>query len=168
MGFETRMNKILLIDDEDAFRAPILEFFRMDGFETLEADNGKDGLELALREKPDVILCDILMPGLNGYEVLAKLRDYGEFARVPFIFLSALTNPAEARRGKTLGADEYMTKPVYLMDLVKAVNAQLKKARDRAKGKDHRPADIRNDIALMLLCPSKTIDEKRARSGKSL
>ena len=161
------MNKVLLIDDEDAFRAPILEFFRMDGFETLEADNGKDGLDLALREKPDVILCDILMPGLNGYEVLSRLRDYEEFTYVPFIFLSALTNPKEVRRGQILGADEYLTKPVYLMDLVKAVNAQIEKTRQRAKSGGRRPSDIRNDVALMLLCPSKTIDEKRTSAKRS-
>ena len=160
------MARILVVDDSPTETQQFVNALAKDGHQVLTAASGSDGISIAAEEKPDVILCDILMPGLNGYEVLSRLRDYEEFTYVPFIFLSALTNPKEVRRGKTLGADEYLTKPVYLMDLVKAVNAQIEKADKRAKGKGRSPADIRNDIALMLLCPSKTIDEKRTRAEK--
>jgi CheY-like chemotaxis protein len=119
------VGKILLIDDEADFRQVISRSLLKHGFEVLEAADGKEGLRRAAESVPDLILCDLMMPQMNGYEVLAALRGEEKLAGIPVIFLTAQSEPAEVRQGMNLGADDYLTKPAKILDVVGAIKARL-------------------------------------------
>ncbi len=121
------MKKILVIEDELTIRENIAEMLEMEGFQPLEAENGKIGLELAMIEKPDLILCDVMMPEINGYEVLMQLRENANTATIPFIFLTAKADKNDFRKGMQLGADDYLTKPCTSSELLQAINTRLNK-----------------------------------------
>ena len=117
--------KILVIEDEPQMLANLLTILRAEHFNALGAPDGYRGVELARTERPDVVLCDITMPGLDGFEVLARLRADTSTASVPFIFLTARGERTDVRVGMNLGADDYLTKPVKIADLLAAVAARL-------------------------------------------
>jgi DNA-binding NarL/FixJ family response regulator len=127
------MNKILVIEDEPEMRRNLLTVLRLEQFQPLGAENGRLGLELARREKPDLILCDVMMPELDGHGVLQALRADAETAAIPFIFLTAKGEKADLRNGMNLGADDYLTKPVARADLLQAIAARLRRAEDQAR-----------------------------------
>jgi DNA-binding LytR/AlgR family response regulator len=118
---------ILLIDDEEGFRDVIAKSLVKHGFEVLEAADGQEGLRKAVESRPDLILCDLIMPQMNGYEVLAALRREEKLAGIPVIFLTAQSEPAEVRLGMNLGADDYLIKPANILDLLGAIKARLKR-----------------------------------------
>jgi DNA-binding NarL/FixJ family response regulator len=101
---------------------------KLEKFEALGAENGRLGLELARREKPDLILCDVMMPELDGYGVIAALRAEAETVTIPFIFLTAKGEKPDIRAGMNLGADDYLTKPVGKADLLAAIRSRLERA----------------------------------------
>ena len=117
--------KILVIDDDDSFRQMIIKFLCKQGFEVVAAAAGKAGVGLAAETLPDLILCDLVMAGMDGYEVLATLRTDERLADIPVIFLTGQSEPREVRQGMSLGADDYLTKPVDLGDLLGAVKVRL-------------------------------------------
>jgi two-component system, sensor histidine kinase and response regulator len=119
--------KILIIDDDENFRQIVVRFLDKLGFQRLTAANGKEGVALASEHVPDLILCDLAMPAMNGYEVLAALRREPKLADIPVIFLTGQSEPKQVRQGMNLGADDYLTKPVDLLDLAGAVEARLKR-----------------------------------------
>ena len=119
------MPRILLIEDQAAMRRNLSIMLKMEGFDVLAAENGRAGLELARREKPDLILCDVMMPELDGYGVLEKLRADPATATLPFIFLTARGDKPDIRQGMNLGADDYLTKPAQRADLLAAIAARL-------------------------------------------
>lgn len=121
------MTKILVIEDEPAVRENLLELLTLEGFEVLGADDGETGIAQAKQEYPDLILCDIRMPGIDGYEVLERLVADPDVATIPFIFLTAKTELDDRRLGMELGADDYLTKPCQTMDLFNAIRARLAK-----------------------------------------
>jgi CRP-like cAMP-binding protein len=121
------MKKILLIEDNPDVRENTAEILTLANYDVRTAENGKIGVELATREKPDLIICDIMMPELDGYGVLHILSKKPETASIPFIFLTAKTEKADIRKGMTLGADDYLTKPFDDTDLLNAVEARLNK-----------------------------------------
>lgn len=121
------MKKILLIEDNPDVRENTAEILTLANYNVRTAENGKIGVELATREKPDLIICDIMMPELDGYGVLHILSKKPETASIPFIFLTAKTEKADIRKGMTLGADDYLTKPFDDTDLLNAVEARLNK-----------------------------------------
>jgi DNA-binding NarL/FixJ family response regulator len=123
----TSVKKILVIDDHEPMRRNVLMILEMEGFKPLSADNGRAGLELARKEKPDLILCDITMPGMDGYAVLQAIRDDKETATVPFIFLTARGERLDVRVGMNYGADDYLTKPVAHQELLAAIAARLER-----------------------------------------
>ena len=125
------MAKILVIEDEDLIRDSLLEILKEEGFEAIAAENGRCGSELAIEQVPDLILCDILMPEINGYEVLTSVRQNANLATVPFIFLTSKTTREDFREGMELGADDYLTKPFTRKELLGAVHTQLKKRLSR-------------------------------------
>jgi CheY-like chemotaxis protein len=100
------MNKILVIEDDESIRANVLDLLAAEGFEGLGAADGRAGVELAVRHLPALIICDVLMPGIDGYEVLELLGATQATAVIPFVFLSARAERADVRRGMALGADE--------------------------------------------------------------
>lgn len=123
------MKKILVIEDEPQTRKNIALILQMEGFEAVTAANGRIGLEVVAREKPDVILCDVSMPELDGHEVLRSLRAVPETASIPFIFLTARGERQDLRSGMNLGADDYMVKPIDPDDLLAAIQARLVRQR---------------------------------------
>ncbi len=122
------MKKILLIEDNPDVRENTAEILELAGYEVLTAPHGKTGVELAQAEKPDLIICDIMMPELDGYGVLHILSKKPETAGIPFIFLTAKTEKTDIRKGMNLGADDYLTKPFDDTDLLNAVEARLRKS----------------------------------------
>lgn len=120
-----RASKILIIEDEAEYLAVVSEFLALQGFSICGARDGERGLELARCERPDLIICDIIMPKLNGYEVLRALRADPSLAGTAFLFLTARQGEAEFRFGMNLGADDYLAKPVSLTELLDAVCARL-------------------------------------------
>ncbi|HEY9649362.1 MAG TPA: EAL domain-containing protein [Coleofasciculaceae cyanobacterium] len=121
------MKKILVIEDEELVRENILELLDAEGFEVISAENGRIGVDLAKAMLPDLILCDVMMPDLDGYGVLNTLRQETATATVPFIFLTAKAAKADFRQGMELGADDYITKPFTRAELLGAIATRLKK-----------------------------------------
>lgn len=121
------MKKILVIEDKDFVRENILDLLDVEGFEAIGAENGQIGLNLAKKMIPDLILCDVMMPGLDGYGVLTAIRQDALMASIPFIFLTAKAAKADFRQGMELGADDYITKPFTRAELLGAIASRLKK-----------------------------------------
>lgn len=119
---------ILVIDDNTDIRENIAEILDLAGYKTLTAENGKQGVEIALKERPTMIICDIMMPELDGYGVLHLLRKHPETEYTPFIFVTAKTERSDFRKGMEMGADDYITKPFGDIELLNAVEMRLKKS----------------------------------------
>lgn len=128
------MNTVLIIEDQPDMRENLMTILSMEGFVALEAPDGSGGLKVALEEKPDLILCDVMMPGMDGHEVLAALRKSPSISGTPFIFLTARGEKQDLREGMNLGADDYLTKPVAADDLLAAISARLERETKRAGG----------------------------------
>jgi DNA-binding NarL/FixJ family response regulator len=122
------LKKILVIEDESEMRRNLLTILKLEQFQALGAENGRAGVELARKEIPDLILCDVMMPELDGHGVLQALRNEAATARIPFIFLTAKGEKRDVRDGMNLGADDYLTKPVAKSDLLNAITARLARA----------------------------------------
>jgi DNA-binding NarL/FixJ family response regulator len=127
------MKKILIIEDEPEMRRNITSLLRFYGYNPVAAENGRAGIEAARREKPDLILCDVMMPELDGYGVLNALQSDAALARIPFIFLTAKGEKDDLRSGMDLGADDYLTKPVVNADLVRAIESRLRRSEQQMK-----------------------------------
>jgi diguanylate cyclase (GGDEF)-like protein len=121
------MKKILVIEDEDLLRVNTVQILQFEDFSTLAAENGWVGIQLAQEHLPDLILCDVMMPELDGYGVLATLRQNPLTATIPFIFTTAKSTKADLRRGMELGADDYLTKPFNADELLNAISTRLEK-----------------------------------------
>lgn len=121
------MKKILLIEDNQGVRETTVDILRLADYEVEAAENGKLGVEKALQFRPDIIICDVMMPELDGYGVLHILNRKPETARIPFIFLTAKSDREDMRKGMTLGADDYLTKPFEETELLDAVESRLKR-----------------------------------------
>ena len=121
------MKKILLIEDNEDIRENTAEILEMSNYRVFTAKDGKEGVEVALREIPDLIICDIMMPELDGYGVLHILQRNNDTRNTPFIFLTAKTERTDFRKGMELGADDYITKPFNGTELLNAVESRLKK-----------------------------------------
>ena len=119
------MKKILVIEDEAETLDNLVLMLEMEGFKALSAPNGRAGVAAARRELPDVILCDVSMPQMDGYGVLETLRADSATVSIPFIFLTAKSDKKDLRTGMNLGADDYLTKPASAQDVLAAINARL-------------------------------------------
>ncbi len=119
--------RIVLIEDNKAVRENLTEILELSNYEVMEADNGKSGVDLITREIPDLIICDIMMPELDGYGVLNQLSKNPKTSSIPFIFLTAKAERADFRKGMEMGADDYITKPFDDVELLNAIETRLKK-----------------------------------------
>ncbi len=120
--------KILIIEDQAPMRRNVALMLQMEGYETCTASNGREGVEVARQLQPDLVLCDVMMPEMDGYGVVQALRADSNFATTPFIFLTAKSDKNDLRVGMNFGADDYLTKPVMREDLLAAVQTRLARA----------------------------------------
>lgn len=144
------MTRILVVEDDEASRENLLFLLEAEGFETCGAADGRAGVEQAREHLPDLIVCDIAMPELDGYGVLAELRGDPVTASIPFIFLTAKTDRSDMRQGMELGADDYLTKPFRRDDVLKAISTRLDKQATVTKKFQKKLDDLRGSIALSL------------------
>ena len=121
------MNTVLLIEDNAEIRENTAEILELANYRVVTAENGKEGIEKALAEKPDIIVCDIMMPVLDGYGVLHMLNKSDELREIPFIFLTAKTERLDFRKGMEMGADDYITKPFTEIELLNAIEQRIQK-----------------------------------------
>jgi two-component system sensor histidine kinase/response regulator len=121
------MTTILVIEDEAFLREEVSELLKLEGFQTVSAKNGIVGIQMAKELLPDLILCDVLMPELDGYSVLTQIRQDSDTSLIPFIFLTAKNKTEDFRRGMQLGADDYIIKPFKRTDLLEAIATRLTK-----------------------------------------
>lgn len=128
------MSRVLMIEDEQSIREEVMEWLEFEGFDVTAASNGREGVAAALAQTPDVIVCDVMMPGMDGYEVLTTLRDNPQTAPTPFIFLTAKADRAYMRHGMEMGADDYLTKPFTRAELLSAIQMRLKRSEHIASG----------------------------------
>lgn len=144
------MKKILLIEDNLEVRENTAEILELAGHNVLTAEDGKEGVRLAKNELPDLVICDIMMPGLDGYGVLHILSRNASTSLIPFIFLTAKADKSDLRKGMNLGADDYITKPFEETELLDAIESRLKKndffktssSVDMIEGMVHRLTEI--------------------------
>lgn len=140
------MTRILLIEDEQDVRETTAEILELANFEVITAENGKIGVDLAREKKPDLIICDIMMPVMDGYEVLYMLGKNPATSTIPFIFLSAKSEKGDVRHGMNLGADDYLTKPFEEMELLNAVDTRIAKKEVFQSAYQPTPDDLDNFI----------------------
>jgi CheY-like chemotaxis protein len=127
------MKKVLIIEDNLELRENTAEILELSGYEVVSAENGKVGVQRAFAENPDIIICDIMMPILDGYSTRQMLMDNDSTKDIPFIFLTAKADKSDFRKGMNLGADDYLTKPFDEIDLLNSIKLRLQKAAN-AKG----------------------------------
>jgi CheY-like chemotaxis protein len=134
------MYTVLVIDDSEDVRAVVARTLAHFGFSTRCAADGRTAVELAAQEPPDLIVCDVRMPGMDGFKTLAAIRDHPATANIPFIFLSAAMDKTDMRRGMASGADDYLTKPFTPEELLEAVTIRLAR-QSELKSEHFRQAD---------------------------
>ncbi|WP_414579545.1 response regulator [Anabaena sp. CCY 9402-a] len=144
------MPKVLVIEDDINVRQNILELLENEGFNLHEAENGQIGVQLAQAEMPDLILCDVMMPELDGYGVLKALRQNPTTAMIPLIFLTAKSDKTDFRQGMEMGADDYIVKPFTRAELLAAIACRLAKQTTIHQETQKKLDNLRNSIALSL------------------
>lgn len=140
------MYKVLVVEDTLSIREEINDILLMEGYAVFQAENGKDGFDVASKENPDLIVSDILMPELNGFEMFEKLQENKNTMNIPLIFLSAKAEKEDIRAGMNLGAEDYLTKPVNTNDLVDAVENKIKKKIIRDQKIINQTKDLLNTV----------------------
>jgi two-component system, sensor histidine kinase and response regulator len=144
------MKKVLVIEDESAVRLSLVELLMAENFKPISAENGSVGLQLAREQTPDLIICDIMMPEMNGYEVLKELRTDQITASIPFLFLTAKSERTDLRKAMELGADDYITKPFTRNDILNAINIRMQKAEETGKHVRIKLDELRSDLSRTL------------------
>lgn len=119
------MTRILIIEDESFIRDNLLELLEMEGFDAIGADNGKIGIELAQEYQPNLILCDVMMPELDGYGVFEQIRENPVTANIPFLFLTASADTGSLQKIKELGMTEYILKPFNVENFLETIRNYL-------------------------------------------
>lgn len=122
-----KMKKVLVIEDDKTLRENTKELLGFLNYSVIVARDGIEGVELAIKHLPNIILCDVLMPHLDGYGVYQSLAKLKTTRSIPFIFMSARTEPADIRKGMIMGADDYITKPFTEQDLIETIESRLAK-----------------------------------------
>ncbi|HPK09243.1 MAG TPA: response regulator [Saprospiraceae bacterium] len=158
------MKKILIIEDNDTVRENIAEILELSQYKTIQAENGKMGITKAIEEYPDLILCDVMMPELDGYGVLNIINKRPDLQHIPLIFLTAKADNEDFRKGMGLGAVDYITKPFDDLALLEAIEIRLKKA-ENLMPKEAKPSAtlLVNDEAYILRLIEKLIQDREIR-----
>lgn len=143
------MKKVLLIEDDTVLRENTAEILELSNYEVLTASNGQIGLDMVKKHKPDIVVCDIMMPVLDGYGVLEGLSKQDETKFIPFIFLSAKTERRDVRKGMDLGADDYITKPFSEDEIISAIESRIAKAsilKDERESFENAPSNTEDEL----------------------
>lgn len=158
----TTMKRILIIEDNKEVRENIAEIMQLSGYEVITAEDGKRGAEKAISEKPDLIICDIMMPVLDGYGVLHLLNKHKKTVGTPFIFLTSKSERGDFRKGMEMGADDYITKPFDGIELLNAVESRLQKIEHLRHSFEPSPEGIKDFInSANLSANTKLTSEER-------
>ncbi|MBD1826735.1 response regulator [Microcoleus vaginatus GB1-A2] len=144
------MSKILVIEDDENIRGNIAEILEDEGWEVIQAEHGAIGVKRARESLPQLIVCDVMMPELDGYEVLAALRQDMATTTIPFILLTAKADKSDIRLGMNLGADDYLTKPFKREELIEAVKVRLQKREAIAKQSEQKLDELRSNLTRSL------------------
>jgi DNA-binding response OmpR family regulator len=152
------MAKIVVLEDDAATRRLICGVLKKSGHEVTDVDNGAEGLLLVMAEQPDLVISDVEMPKMTGFEVLQNVRQEPETADTPFILLTSLSGRADMRKGMSQGADDYITKPFEIAELLESVNAQLARLANRGGQKGRAVANDFASTAPAELTPELTLD----------
>lgn len=144
------MKKILVIEDEQAVRESILDILNSEDFYAISAENGRVGVQLASEFQPNLILCDVMMPELDGYGVLTQVRQNDKTATIPFVFLTAKADKNDFRQGMDLGADDYLTKPFTHSELLQTITTRLGKQTTAEEQAQQKLDELRQSISLSL------------------
>ena len=140
------MYKVLVVEDTLSIREEINDILLMEGYVVFQAENGRTGFEMALKETPDLIVSDILMPVLNGFEMFEKLQEDKKTMNIPLIFLSAKAEKKDIRIGMNLGAEDYLTKPINTIDLVNSIENKIKKKLIRDQKINNKTKELLNTV----------------------
>jgi DNA-binding response OmpR family regulator len=163
------MTKVLLVEDNNEIRENTREILELAGYEIVTAANGKEGYEIAVKENPELIICDIMMPVLDGYGLLHLINKNDSLRSIPFIFLTAKTERVDFRKGMEMGADDYITKPFTDIELLNAIESRLQKIKFQ---KEHAAAsknlndffdEIKNEDALDQLTNSTVTNQYKKK-----
>lgn len=144
------MKKILVIDDDSGIREGICQILETEGFMVESAPDGQSGLAKALSLQPDIILCDVVMPGMDGYAVISRLRENALTDTIPFVFLTGKSEPGDIRRGMNLGADDYLYKPFSADELLSAIQLRLKRNEALRHRSEMRMNALRDSIGFSM------------------
>ena len=146
----TNRKKIVVIDDDETTLRTIERILETYDYVTFGASNGRLGVDLVTRTQPDIVLCDVMMPNMNGYEVLLELRNHAATATIPVLLLSARRDPAEIRHGMKLGADDYLTKPFSTDDLLRCIEVRIQQREKIVRQSSQQLEQLRRSIAMRL------------------
>jgi two-component system, sensor histidine kinase and response regulator len=141
---------ILVIEDESAILENVCEILQLEGFDTLGATGGCDGVRLAVEHRPDLVICDIMMTPMDGYQVLMALRENAATTTIPFVFLTARAERRDQRYGMTLGADDYLTKPFTPEELLMTIEARLERQAEVERIYRRELVELRDNLFSML------------------
>ena len=144
------MTHILVIEDDSVIRGNLSELLELEGYGVSQAEDGVSGVQRALEAPPDLIICDVMMPNLDGYGVLVELRQHPATATIPFIFLTAKADKTDRREGMGLGADDYLTKPFTSGEVLSAVGVRLKRRAVLVEQYEDKLAGLRDSISLSM------------------
>ncbi|HET8837774.1 MAG TPA: response regulator [Flavobacteriaceae bacterium] len=163
------MRKVLFIEDDNVLRENTSELLELADYEVITAANGKIGVDLAKKTHPDIVVCDIMMPEMDGYEVLRQLSEKPATQNIPFIFLSAKTEHKDIRKGMNLGADDYLTKPFEEEELIGAIESRLAKVAilknmESAPKEEEQKINSLNDLRDFM----KSFDLQTYKSGENV
>lgn len=145
---QTPGKKILVIDDEEMMREAATIILSEAGYSVMNAEGGKEAIDRVREERPDIILCDVRMPEMDGFAVIEALKENESTASIPFIFLTGLTDKKDLRKGMQVGADDYLTKPFTSDELIKAVKLRLEKRSLIQKLEGQKLEELRESIGL--------------------
>jgi two-component system, sensor histidine kinase and response regulator len=140
------VTKILVIEDEAILRGEVIEWLNLENYDATSASDGMAGLEAAFANPPDLVVCDITMPRLDGYGVLLEMRSNAETATIPFIFVTARAAHEDIRRGMILGADDYITKPFTRLELLQAIQSRLDKRAAQEHDREREVEELRKAL----------------------
>jgi len=157
------MIKILIIEDESELREEVEEILKFENFDVYTASNGKDGLDIIKSTIPDLILCDILMPEMDGFELFENLKKNDDASDIPFIFITALDDRNNLRKGMESGADDYLIKPFTRNELLKTIDTRLKKSQEKKLQIEQLKESIITSIPHELRTPLNGISDYQFR-----